>query len=294
MRVAIVGATGLIGRRASAALVARGDEVIPISRRGATVAGADGVVWDPADGPAPLPSLGADAVVNLAGEPLVGRWTAGKKRRIRDSRILTTRRLVDAMTGDHRPAVLVNASGVGFYGPAERPVDEAAPPGHDFLARTCVDWEGEALRAEEGGVRVVLLRTGVVLASDGGILPTLLRPARLGLGGPLGAGRQWFPWIHIDDEAGLLLHALDHPDIRGPLNAAAPAPVRQREMAKAIGRAVGRPAVLPTPGLAVRLVAGEMATLALDGQHVVPAKALATGYAFAHTDADRALAQLLR
>lgn len=294
MRVAIVGATGLIGRRVAAALVSRGDEVVPISRRGATVAGVEGVTWDPASGPAPLASLGADAVVNLAGESLVGRWTAGKKRRIRDSRIVTTRRLVDAMGGDDRPSVLVNASAVGYYGPTDRPVDESAPPGDDFLARTCVDWESEALRAEELGVRVVTLRTGVVLASDGGILPTLLRPARLGLGGPLGGGRQWFPWIHIDDEAGLVLHAFDLPEVRGALNAAAPAPVRQREMAKAIGRAVRRPAVLPAPALAVRLVAGEMATIALDGQNVVPARARATGYRFAHTDVDEALDSLLR
>lgn len=294
MRVAIVGATGLIGRRVAAALVARGDEVVPLSRRGTPVAGSDGVAWDPVEGPAPLPALAPEAVVNLAGEPLIGRWTAAKKQRIHDSRVLTTRRLIDAMEGAGRPRVLVNASGVGYYGPVQAPVDETAPPGDDFLAHTCVAWEREALRAEERGVRVVPLRTGVVLATEGGILPTLLRPARLGVGGPLGGGRQWFPWIHIDDEAGLVLHALDLPEVRGPLNAVAPAPVRQREMAKALGRAVRRPAILPAPGLAVRLVVGEMATLALDGQNARPAKALATGYRFAHTDLDEALRHLLR
>jgi uncharacterized protein len=274
--------------------VARGDEVVPVSRRGGTVAGADGVAWDPVAAPAPLDLSGADAVVNMAGEPLLGRWTAAKKRRIRDSRVITTARLVDAMRGEARPLTLLNASGVGYYGPVAHPVDESAPPGDDFLAHTCVAWEGEALRAEDLGVRVVLLRTGIVLAREGGVLPTLLRPARLGVGGPLGGGRQWFPWIHIDDEAGLVLHALDTFEVRGPLNAAAPAPVRQREMASALGRAVRRPAVLPAPGFAVRLIAGEMATLALDGQNVVPAKALATGYRFAHTAVDGALADLLR
>lgn len=293
MRVAIVGATGLLGRRIASALVARGDEVVPVSRRGASVAGAPGVRWDPAEGPPPPDALVADALVNMAGEPLLGRWTAARKRRIHESRIGTTRALADALGAGDRPRVLVNASGAGYYGVGEDEVDESSPPGDDFLARTCVAWEREARAAEGRGVRVVTVRTGVVLAADGGSLPLLRRVTLLGGGGPLGDGRQWFPWIHVDDEAGLVLHALDHAEAAGPMNAAAPAPVRQRELARTLGRVLGRPALLPAPAFAVRLALGEMATMALDGQRPAPRVALETGYRFRHTDLEAALRDLL-
>jgi uncharacterized protein len=288
----VVGAPGLIGGRLCAALVARGDEALAVSRGGAAgVAGATDVRWDPAEGPPP-PGVteGVDAVVNLAGVPIGGRrWTAERKRAVRESRTIPTRLLVDALAADGAPRVLVNGSAVGFYGPTEDEVDETSPPGSDFLADTCVAWEREAARAADHGVRVVLLRTGIVLAPDGGALPQMALPVKLFAGGPIAGGRQWVPWIHIEDEVGLILFALDRPEVVGPLNATAPEPVRQRDLVKAIGAALGRPTFLPTPALPLRLAMGEMSTLALDGQRAVPRAALAAGYPFAHTDVGAAL-----
>jgi uncharacterized protein len=296
VRVAVVGATGLIGRRLCAALVARGDEVRAVSRGGdAGVAGVDDVCWDPVDGPPPPAALdGAEALVNLAGAPIAGRrWTAARKRLIRESRITTTRLLAGALGADDRPRTLVNASAVGYYGPREEVVDEDSPPGSDFLADTCVAWEREALRAEERGVRVVRVRTGIVLAREGGALPQMARPVSLFAGGPIGSGRQWVPWIHIDDEVGLILLALDRDDLRGPLDAVAPRPVRQRELVRALGRVLDRPTVVPAPAVAVRLALGEMATMALDGQHVIPRVAEEAGYGWAFADLEAALRHLL-
>jgi hypothetical protein len=292
VRVAIVGATGLVGGRLARALLARGDEVVAVSRGGAAgVEGVHDVRWDPADGPPPAAAFaGADAVVNLAGAPIGGkRWTAGRKREVRESRTITTRLIVDALAAPGAPRVLVNGSAVGYYGPTDETVDESAPPGADFLAVTCVAWEREAARAREHGARVVVIRSGLILAAEGGILPQVARPVKLFAGGPIGGGRQWMPWIHIDDEIGLLLLALDRDDVSGPLNGSAPEPVRQRDFVKALGRVLGRPTVVPTPAVALRLALGEMATLALDGQRAVPAAALAAGYTFAHTDVEAAL-----
>ena len=292
MRVAVAGATGLIGGRLCRALLDRGDEVVALSRGGVSgIAGAQDVHWDPAEGPLPAGALdGAGAVVNLAGAPIGGRrWTAARKRVVRESRTLTTRLLVDALGPPDAPRVLVNGSAVGYYGPTEETVDETAPPGSDFLADTSVAWEREATRARQHGVRTVLLRTGLVLAPEGGVLPQVARPVKLLAGGPIGGGRQWMPWIHIDDEVGLLLFALDRDDVEGPMNGSAPEPVRQRDFVKALGRALGRPTIVPTPAVALRLAMGEMATLALDGQRAVPAAALSAGYTFAHTDVEAAL-----
>lgn len=297
MRVAVIGATGTIGRAASAALLGRGDAVTAVSRGGAAgITGADDARWDPVDGPPPDAALdGADAVLNLAGAPIEGgRWTAARKRQIHESRVLTTRLLVDALGRGAAPRTLVNASAVGYYGArGDELLDESAPSGDDFLAETCIAWEREAVRAEDHGVRVVRVRTGIVLDREGGALPKLVLPFRFFAGGPIGGGRQWVPWIHIDDEVGLILHALDRDEVAGPLNAGAPEPVRQRDFAAALGRVLGRPSLVPTPAVALRLAMGEMATLALDGQRAVPKAALATGYAFGYTEAEPALRALL-
>lgn len=292
MKVAIVGSNGLIGRALGRALVDRGDSVVALSRGGSSgIAGALDMRWDPAEGPPPAAALeGGDAVVNLAGVPIGGkRWTAERKREIRESRTLTTRALVDAMTADGGPRVLVNGSAVGYYGPTEETVDETAPPGSDFLADTCVAWEREAVRAAGSGVRVVLVRTGIVLARDGGALPQMALPVKFFAGGPIGGGRHWIPWIHIDDEVGLLTLALDREAVSGPMNASAPEPARQRDFVKALAKALGRPAALPTPAFPLRIAMGEMATLALDGQRAVPAVALAAGYEFVHPELEAAL-----
>lgn len=292
MKVAIVGSNGLIGRALGRALVDRGDSVVALSRGGSSgIAGALDMRWDPAEGPPPAAALeGGDAVVNLAGVPIGGkRWTADRKREIRESRTLTTRALVDAMTGEGGPRVLVNGSAVGYYGPTDETVDESAPAGSDFLADTCVAWEREAARAAEHGVRVVLVRTGIVLARDGGALPQMAMPVKFFAGGPIGGGRHWIPWIHIDDEVGLLLLALDREPVSGPMNASAPEPARQRDFVKALAKALGRPAALPTPAFPLRIAMGEMATLALEGQRAVPAVALAAGYEFIHPELEAAL-----
>jgi uncharacterized protein len=295
MRVAIVGATGLIGRRVADALARRGDEVVALSRRGAPVPGARAVQWDPAAGPPPGEALaGADAVVNVAGAPVAPRrWTAARKRVLYDSRVGTTRRIVEALA-QGGPRVLVNASGIDYYGDAPQEVDESSPAGRGFLAELCVAWEAEARRAEGAGVRVALLRSGLVLAPEGGVLPRLALPARFGLSGPIAGGRQWFPWIHIADEVGIILLALDDDGVAGPLNLVAPTQVRQREFARTLGRVLHRPALLPAPAPLLRLALGETADTLLDGQRAVPRAALAAGYRFRFDALEPALRAALR
>jgi uncharacterized protein len=285
VRVAIVGGTGLIGRRLTAALTARGDDATVVSRRGAAPAGGRPLRWDPAAGPLPAGALdGVDAAVNLAGEPVLGRpWTTAVRREIRESRLLATHGLVTAIAGAaDGPRTLVNASAVGYYGSREDPVDEAAPPGRSFLAGVCSDWEQTARAAEAAGARVVLARIGAVLACEGGALPLAAAATLSFLGGPLGDGRQWIAWVGADDVVGLLLLALDDAAISGPLNVAAPAPVRQWELAAALGLLLMRPAVTPIPAPLLRLTAGEMADLLLASHRAVPARALAAGYRFRH------------
>jgi uncharacterized protein (TIGR01777 family) len=257
----------------------RGDEVTVLSRR---------TGWDPAR-PATDALAGRDAVVHLAGESLAQRWSEAAKRRILESREQVTRTLVAALPGTGVQA-LVSASAVGYYGPrGDEPLDEDAPPGDDFPARVCVAWEREARAAEQHGVRVVTVRTGVVLDAAGGALSKMLLPFRLGVGGPVAGGRQYLSWIHVDDVVGIYLAALDGADWRGPVNATAPEPVTNREFSRALGRALRRPAVLPVPGLALRALYGEMATIVTTGQRALPRAAQRHGYAFAHPQLDEAL-----
>lgn len=292
MRVAIVGATGLIGRRVVSWLTTRGDDVVVVARGGRAVEGATVVNWDGL-GPVPPGAVdGCDAVINLAGSPIGRRWNAEVKSEIVSSRVDLTERLVAALAGSG-VRTLVNASAVGYYGNREEPVDESAAPGSGFLSDVCVRWEAAARKAEALGVRVVLLRTGIVLATDGGALPQMLGPAKLGLGGPIAGGRQWFPWIHIADTVSLVLKALDEQGVSGPINLVAPGIVRQGEFAKTLGHVLGRPAVAPTPGFAIKLLLGEGAQIVLQGQHARPAAALAAGHAFAFADASEALTDLL-
>lgn len=293
MRVAIVGATGLIGRRVVDALAARGDEVVALVRGGREVPGARVIGWDPAAEDVPGGALdGCEAVVNLAGSTIGRRWSDEVKGEIVSSRVDLTDSLVAAI-GQDGPRTLVNASAVGYYGSREEPVDESAGPGTGFLAELCQRWEASACAAEAAGVRVVRLRTGIVLDAGGGALGQLLPPTKLGLGGPIAGGRQWLPWIHIDDAVALVLRALDDTGIAGPLNLAAPGIVRQGEFAKALGHAVGRPAIAPTPGFAMKALLGEGAQIILQGQHVVPRKALDAGYAFRFSELPAALEDLL-
>jgi uncharacterized protein (TIGR01777 family) len=276
MRVTITGAGGLIGSRLVAALHARGDEVTTVSTR------------HDIDPPA---LAGRDAVVHLAGEPVAQRWSDEARRRIRESRELGTRRLVQAIEkADPRPSALISASAVGYYGPhGDEPLDEDAPPGDDFLAQVCVAWEREAEGAEALGVRVVRVRTGVVLDRTGGALGKMLLPFRLGVGGPVAGGRQYMPWIHLDDVVGIYLAAIDDPAWSGPVNATAPEPVTNQDFSKALGRTLHRPAVAPVPGFAIKALYGEMAEIVTEGQRALPRRAVALGYAFRHPDLDGAL-----
>jgi uncharacterized protein len=302
MRITLTGATGMIGSGVAAALAARGDEVTALTRdpgraAGRLPAGVTPVAWDPTAGPAPSGALeGRDAVVHLAGENLAQRWSSEAKQRIRASRELGTRHLVAGLRANRaRPATLICASASGYYGAhGDERIDESAPPGDDFAAAVCVAWEREARAAEELGMRVVTVRSGVVLDARGGALRTMLPPFRLGLGGPVGSGRQYLPWIHGDDETGLILAALGAGGFAGALNAAAPEPATNREFSRALGRALRRPAILPVPALALRVLYGEMSQIVLEGVRMVPARAQAElGYAFRHPDLDEALRSAL-
>lgn len=290
MNVTVVGATGLIGRHLCATLAAAGHEVTAVSRSGRPVDGAHPIAWDPAAGPMPATAVdGRDVVVNLAGAGIGdGRWSESRKREIVESRRAATDGIVAALASPTSPRVLVNASAVGYYGTGEATVDESHGPGDDFLARTCVQWEQSAEAARAHGVRVALVRFGVVLSADGGALAKQLTPFKAGVGGPLGGGRQWVSWVHIDDAVGVVILAATR-EVSGPINAVAPHPVRQAEFARALGAALHRPAVVPTPAFVLRLAMGEMATLALDGQRVMPTVAEELGYPFAYTDIGPAL-----
>jgi hypothetical protein len=291
MHVLVTGATGLVGRPLLRALAAAGHAVTVVSRTPGR-APVRAIGWDSVAGIMPE----VDAVVNLAGEPVAdGRWTAARKHAIRASRVEGTRAIVQAMrTASRRPSVLINASATGFYGPCgDEVVDETTPAGGDYLAGVCRAWEAEAVAAEGLDVRVVRLRIGIVLSANGGALGRMLLPFRACLGGPMGSGKQWMPWIHVDDVCGLVVAAVAGADWRGAVNGTAPNPVRNREFATMLGHAVHRPAVLPLPGFVVGLAFGEMATILLNGQRAVPAAAQAFGYAFKHPDLPGALADCL-
>jgi uncharacterized protein (TIGR01777 family) len=249
-------------------------------------------------GPLPAECLrDVDAIFHLAGEPVAsGRWTAKKKARIRDSRRVGTANLVRGLAAaEVRPRVLVCASAVGYYGDRRDEIlDESSAPGNDFLAEVCRLWESAAAEANRFGVRVVSVRTGVVLGRDGGALAKMLLPFRLGLGGRLGGGRQWMPWVHIDDLVGLLLHAATHDAVEGPMNGTAPHPVTNREFTRLLAATLRRPALFPMPGAALKLAVGEFAELLLASQRVVPQVALRTGYAFQYPDLEPALEEILR
>jgi uncharacterized protein len=298
VNVFLTGATGLIGRSLAIALLERRHAVTAVSRSPDAAkrlpAGVTLVAGDPAEPGAWEEALGgADACVHLAGEPVAeGRWTLEKKRRIRDSRVRSTARVAEVIRRGG-PTVLVSGSAVGFYGSrGDQVLDESAAPGTGFLADVSREWEDAAAPAKVRA-RVVQVRTGIVLSRRGGALPRLIGPFKAFAGGPLGKGDFWQPWIHFVDEVGLLLLALEDARCEGPLNASAPEPVRNKELARAIGRAMHRPAFLPAPTAAIRLALGETADVVLASQRVVPRKALDLGYRFRFPEIDAALKDLL-
>jgi uncharacterized protein (TIGR01777 family) len=297
VNVAISGASGLIGAALIASLQAGGHRAIPLVRR-APRPGEDALRWDPASGTiTPAGPSVADAIVHLAGDSVMGlRWTADKKRRIRESRTITTRLLVQTLTRLAKPpAVLVCASGVGYYGSrGDEVLSEESRPGTGFLADLAREWEAATATAIAQGIRVVNLRLGVVLSANGGALTKMLTPFRLGLGGVIGDGAQWMSWIALDDVTGAIRHALTTDALRGPVNAVAPAPVTNAEFTRTLGRALGRPTLVPLPAFAARLALGEMADeLLLASQRVVPARLQASGYRFRYPTLEDALRAVL-
>jgi uncharacterized protein len=303
MRVAITGVTGLIGSTLAQALQSRGDHVIGLTRdpdRGRSKLG-DGielVAWgDPQSTPPPASALEhADAVVHLLGETIAQRWSEDVKREILNSRVLSTRSLVAgiaALPEDRRPGVLVSQSATGYYGAhGDEALDERSGPGDDFLAGVTVAWEKEAT-ASVSARRVVVARTGVVLSPSGGALAKMLPPFKAGVGGPIAGGGQYVPWIHVDDIAGGLVHCVDDERASGPVNVTAPTPVTNAELSRTLGRVLHRPAVLPVPGFALKLLYGEMASIVLTGQRAVPHRLLELGYEFSHPDLEAALRDVL-
>jgi uncharacterized protein len=301
LRVTVTGATGLLGPSLVSSLRERGAQVTVLTRDPARarerLGEVEAVAWELMGEPAPAAALaGRDAVVHLAGEPVAQRWSAKAKQAIRDSRTLGTQNLIAGLAqveqseGVQRPRTLVSSSAIGYYGArGEEPLDEEAPPGRDFLAEVCVAWEVAAAASVELGMRAVQVRTGVVLDRAGGALAKMLPPFRLGVGGPVAGGHQYMSWIHAQDVVGMMLAALEDERWSGPINATAPEPVTNRELSKALGAALGRPALLPVPGLALRAMYGEMAEIVTGGARVVPAKALVLGYEFAHPQLDEAL-----
>ena len=279
MKIAITGGTGFIGRPLAAALSADRHDVVLLRRDAQTG-------W-------PAQIDGADIVVNLAGENIGGkRWSTGQKEQILGSRVKATRIVADAIRAAAAPpSLLISGSAVGYYGPrGDEPATEETPAGSDFLARVCVEWEAEATRAASPRTRVVCLRTGLPLEKDGGALPQMIPPFKFGVGGPLGSGRQYWPWIHREDWINLVCWTIQTPAVAGPINATAPNPVTNAEFARALGRALHRPSVMPAPAFALRILLGEMAdALLLSGQRAVPAKAERLGFTFRYRELDAAL-----
>lgn len=294
MRALVTGATGLVGRelltrlRAAAILTRRG----AIAARGLP-AGVEPWSWQPQREAAPAAAFGGvDVVFHLAGEPIAeGRWSAEKKRRIRDSRVIGTRNLVRAIEAlPVRPRALISASGISYYGDrGDDELDEGAPLGEGFLAEVCRDWEAEARAAEPLGVRVCLMRLGVVLSAAGGALSRMLPPFRLGVGGRLGSGKQWMSWVHVDDVIGALMHAAAHESVRGPVNVVSPGPVTNDEFTRQLASALGRPRLFTVPRVALRVALGELSTALLESQRALPRAALSSGYTFCFPEVSSAL-----
>ncbi|MBF0552556.1 MAG: TIGR01777 family protein [Deltaproteobacteria bacterium] len=300
MRILITGGSGFVGRTLTSQLTSRGHQVIILTRSSSpgpqphlNVTYVTGNPLQPGDWQQTVSQC--DGVINLAGQSIFTRWTHEVKQGIYDSRILTTRNVVEALSGaaTGSPRFLFSTSAVGYYGDREDlEVDEDTPPGTDFLAHVCQDWENEALQAVRCA-RVVLCRFGIVLGRNGGALGQMIPLFNRFIGGPLGSGKQWFSWIHEQDLAGIFIWLLDHPNISGPLNCTTPNPVQNRELARNLGQALHRPAFLPAPGFMVRLVMGELGSVLLSGQKVLPRKLINAGFEFSFPDLSSALGHIL-
>jgi uncharacterized protein (TIGR01777 family) len=294
-RVLVSGASGPIGAALLPSLKSRGFQITRLVR--GQPSGEDQISWDPAEPLAPESISGFDAVIHLAGESVVGRWTSRKKTKIRDSRVLGTRNLAQSLAqAKDRPRVLISASAVGYYGDrGEELLREESPSGSGFLAEVCREWEAANQPASEAGIRTAQIRIGVVLSPSGGALQKMLPPFRMGVGGNLGSGRQWVSWVHIQDLVGAVHHILKTDLLQGPVNLVAPKPVTNAEFTKTLGAVLSRPTIFPVPAFAAKLAFGQMAEEVLLGsQRVEPAKLIASGYPFQYTDLRKALEAVLK
>jgi uncharacterized protein len=298
MKITLTGGSGFIGRRLMKTMLASGHTVHILSRHAGTnlPPGVKLSVWDALKGEPPADALdGADAIINLAGEPVAQKWSAAVKQKIRESRIVGTERLIQALsTISQRPAVLVSASAIGIYGArGDETLTETSAPGEGFLAEVCREWEKEADMAESLGMRVAKIRIGIVLDKNGGALAKMLPAFRNFAGGRLASGKQWMSWIHLHDLAGLFKYALEKP-VRGVLNGTAPNPVTNAEFTKNLAATLHRPALFPVPALALKVIFGEMSEVLVTGQRVLPKAAQAGGFQFQYPELGPALANLLR
>ena len=306
MKIAITGATGLVGSRLVQKLNADNQQIIVLTRNlekaqrifpSLTFPNLEFVAYTPKESGIWQESIsGCDAVINLAGEPIAERWTAQKKQEIRESRQLGTRKIVEAIAkAPVKPKVLISGSAIGYYGTSETTVfEETSPSGNDFLAEVCQDWEAEADKVKELGVRLVILRTGIVLANDGGALAKMLGPFQIFAGGPIGTGQQWFSWIHRDDLVNLIVQATTNEQMSGVYNATAPNPVKMKQFCQTLGEVMNRPSWLPVPEFALELLLGDGAIVVVEGQKVLPKKAQALGFQFQYSELKPALAEIIR
>lgn len=299
MKILITGGTGFIGFFLITKLIQEGHEVSILTRKENEGKNKSHNVFlilgDPAaPGSWQQEVKNYDAIINLAGASIFNRWTNEQKKLIRESRISTTRNIIDAMDGSTKGITLLNASAVGYYGlHGDKELTEEAPPGDDFLATVAREWEEEALRAKQKGVRVCLMRFGIVLGTDGGALGQMIRLFKKFLGGPIGKGNQWFSWVHVDDLTNAFSFLLKHPELEGPFNVCSPNPVRNRALAEAIGEALNRPSLIPTPSFMIRLMLGEFGSVILNGQKVLPRRLLENGFVFIYQDIDKAIAAIV-
>jgi len=300
MKVLITGGTGFVGTQLTNRLIQEGDEVTILTRSPKAPKGtAFGVYYlqgDPTQkGPWQDSIKNHDAIINLAGASIFSKWTDAYKKLIRDSRMTTTRNLVEGIPAhSERKITLFSTSAVGYYGfHGDEELAEDAPPGSDFLARLAVEWEGEALKAQDKGARVVITRFGIVLGEKGGALGQMIPLFKKFIGGPIGNGRQWFSWVHIKDLAEAFVFLMKHPEISGPVNLCSPNPLQNKDLARALGKALHRPSFMPAPGFMIKLVLGEFGSVILEGQRVIPRRLLDSGFAFHYLDIDQALRNLL-
>ena len=300
MKIFLTGGTGFVGTFLSRELAGKGHDLTILTRRQAPPAASDSrirfITGDPKEaGPWMEEVIRHDWVINLAGSSINAKWTEENKRMLYDSRVLTTRNLVAALAQGDRRQLFCSTSAPGYYGPrGEEELTEASPPGQDFLAGLARDWEAEALKAQDLGIRTVITRFGIVLGKQGGMLGQLVPLFKSFVGGPAGSGEQWLSWVHQEDLARAYLFLLKRPDLAGPVNFTAPNPVRNRDFAKALGRALSRPAFLTAPAFMMRLMLGEFAEVILTGQKILPSKLLAAGFEFLYPDIDQALENLLK